>query len=184
MASDGAESPSMLARERGNKLYKEGNLAEGKWGLFWHAPSNSSTALTQANSIAISAAEKAYKEAAKLAPDDPSPLSNISAVLFEKGDYAASLVYLKKAITLSASEPQDSPKKRRLLNRAVKCHIHALNLQEAESALEALEVSGSDEAAGLREDVAQMRALWSSVPDIKVQRKLVLDRLPRYTPDL
>ncbi|KLU85106.1 hypothetical protein MAPG_04138, partial [Magnaporthiopsis poae ATCC 64411] len=156
MASDGAESPSTLAR----------------------------TALTRADSIAIFAAEKAYKEAAKLAPDDPSPLSNISAVLFEKGDYAASLVYLKKAITLSTSEPEDSSKKRRLLSRAVKCHIHALNLQEADSALEALEASGSDEAVGLRDDVAQMQALWASVPDIKAQRKLVLDRLPRYTPDL
>lgn len=153
-------------------------------GVSGKAPSNSSTALTRANSIAILEAEKAYKEAAKLAPDDPSPLSNISAVLFEKGDYAGSLAFLKKAITLSASEPQDSPKKRRLLSRAVKCHIHTLNLQEAGSALEALEASGSDEAAGLRDDVAQMQDLWASVPDIKVQRKLVLDRLPRYTPDL
>ncbi|KAL8404449.1 hypothetical protein RB594_009340 [Gaeumannomyces avenae] len=157
MASEGTESPSALARERGNKLYKEGNLAE---------------------------AEKACKEAAKLAPDDPSPLSNISAVLFEKGDYAASLVFVKKAIALSAAEPQDSPKKRRLLSRAVKCHIHGLDPQGVASALEALEASGSDKAATLQDDVAQMQALWASVPDIQVQRKLVLDRLPRYTPNL
>ncbi|KAL8376860.1 hypothetical protein RB595_007812 [Gaeumannomyces hyphopodioides] len=157
MASEGTESPSALARERGNKLYKEGNLAE---------------------------AEKAYKEAAELAPDDPSPPSNISAVLFEKGDYAGSLVFAKKAIALSASEPQDSPKKRRLLSRAVKCHIHALDLEEAASALDALEASGSDDAAAFRDDVAQTQALWASVPDIKAQRKLVLDRLPRYAPDM
>jgi hypothetical protein len=119
-----------------------------------------------------------------LAPEDPSPLSNLSAVLFEKGDYEASLAFIDKTLSLSASEPDDSPKKRRLLSRAVKCHLHTVNLTDAENALVSLEASGSDDVAELRHSLAQMKSLWASAPDPKVLRKQILDRLPRYAPDL
>ncbi|KAJ0329692.1 hypothetical protein COL922a_012788 [Colletotrichum nupharicola] len=59
-------------------------------------------------------AEKAYREAAALAPEDPAPWSNISAIKFEQGDYTSCLQNLEKALSLSSSEAKDEPKKQKL----------------------------------------------------------------------
>ncbi|KAF6832658.1 tetratricopeptide [Colletotrichum plurivorum] len=152
MASTGAVPESAAARERGNDLYRKGKFAE---------------------------AEKAYQEAAALAPEDPAPWSNISAIKFEQGDYASALKNLEKALSLSSSEPDDGPKKQKLLTRMAKCHLHSLSLEDAEQAVKSL----ADDASGkeLREALDGLQKTWFTSPDEGAFRKQVQDK-PEYYP--
>ncbi|KAJ0375722.1 hypothetical protein COL26b_006044 [Colletotrichum chrysophilum] len=93
MASASPPLESSAARERGNGFYRKGQFTE---------------------------AEKAYREAAALAPEDPAPWSNISAIKFEQGDYTSCLQNLEKALSLSSSEAKDEPKKQKLYTRMAK----------------------------------------------------------------
>ncbi|KAI8287173.1 hypothetical protein K4K60_012800 [Colletotrichum sp. SAR11_57] len=151
MASASPTSDSTAARERGNAFYRKGQFTE---------------------------AEKAYKEAASLAPEDPAPWSNISAIKFEQGDYAGSLKNLEKALSLSSAEPENGPKKQKLYTRMAKCHLHSLSLSKASQAVEAL----SDDASGkdLRASFKEMESLWSSALDAHKSWENIVDRLPRY----
>ncbi|EGG07380.1 uncharacterized protein MELLADRAFT_85814 [Melampsora larici-populina 98AG31] len=68
----------------------------------------------------FSNAIKAYKVAAALTPSDPAPLSNLSAVTFETGDYEKSVQFSTDALALLAEEPDDDPRKQKLLTRLTK----------------------------------------------------------------
>lgn len=91
-----AEKKSTEARNRGNDLYRK--------GLF-------------------DAATKAYFEALSLTPNDSAPLSNLSAVRFELGNYSASVVYAEKALKLLRGEADSSPKKQKLLSRLARAQL-------------------------------------------------------------
>ncbi|KAF6800163.1 tetratricopeptide [Colletotrichum musicola] len=149
MASTGAVPKSAAARERGNDLYRKGKFAE------------------------------AYQEAAALAPEDPAPWSNISAIKFEQGNYASALKNLEKALSLSSSEPDDGPKKQKLLTRMAKCHLHSLCLKDAEQAVKNL----ADDASGkeLRAALGGLQKTWSASPDGGAFGKQVQDK-PEYYP--
>ncbi|KAH8655855.1 hypothetical protein BX600DRAFT_515543 [Xylariales sp. PMI_506] len=129
MATTDASSASAEARAQGNEFYKKGRLLD---------------------------AEKAYKRAAALAPDDPLPLSNLSAVGFEKGHYLSSIGYAKKAIDLSKSEADDGAKKQKLLSRLA-------NIVWPHSG------EGEEEEDG---------------DDVNFHRRRIIDRLARYRPYL
>ncbi|KAF9878329.1 putative tetratricopeptide [Colletotrichum karsti] len=151
MASTSASPDSAAARERGNDFYRKGNFAE---------------------------AEKAYNEAASLAPEDPAPWSNISAIKFEQGDYSASLKNIEKALSLTASESDDEPKKQKLYTRMVKCHLHSNSLDSAEDAVKYLSRDAPSDS--LRASLEGMKKLLESAPDEDKLRKQTLDRVTRY----
>ncbi|KZL82187.1 tetratricopeptide-like protein [Colletotrichum incanum] len=118
---------STVARERGNSFYRQGLFAE---------------------------AEGAYKEAASLDPEDPTPWSNISAIKFEQGDYGAALKNLE-----------------------IFCHLHSLSLDDAEKVVKVL----SEDASGqsMRATLEDLRNLLQTSDDGELQKQ-VFDRLPRY----
>ncbi|EGG07424.1 uncharacterized protein MELLADRAFT_85823 [Melampsora larici-populina 98AG31] len=68
----------------------------------------------------LSKAIVAYKLAATLVPSDPTPLSNLSAAAFETGDYAKSVQYSTEALALLEQDPDDDPRKHKLLTRLTK----------------------------------------------------------------
>ncbi|KJZ70538.1 hypothetical protein HIM_10082 [Hirsutella minnesotensis 3608] len=143
------------ARALGNKLYRAGKLSE---------------------------AEQAYKTAASLAPHDSSPISNLSAVRYEMGDYRGAIAHIRNAISLNVSENDDSAKKDKLYGRLVKCFLHLLDLNSAEDAMSS--ISNSRLRTELYESVESMKALCVEIPDQSVLRRQVFDQLPRYKPCL
>ena len=123
----------------------------------------------------------AYKVAAALAPDDPIPVSNLSAVKYELGHYVEAAELAEKAIAMPSS---DQARRDKLLPRVAKCHLHELKIDEA---LAAAEKIAADE---IREPlVAELRAVKglmksATESDPTKARKDLLDRLPRYKPGL
>lgn len=111
-------------------------------------------------------------------PKDPRPVSNISAIKFEQGDYNASLSSLEKALSLYSDEPDESPKKQKLYTRMVRCHLHSLSPEKAADVTSML----VDEESGksLRSAAEEMQKLWSNMPKEATLRKQIIDRLPRY----
>ncbi|QPH11568.1 hypothetical protein C2857_003367 [Epichloe festucae Fl1] len=119
------------ARALGNALYRAGNLTQ---------------------------AEKAYKKAALLAPQDPSPISNLSAVKYEMGDYRAAIAYIQKAISLAVSgTDDDDAKKDKLYSRMAKSYLHLLDLHSAEEAISA--IGDGHVRAELHESAESIKAL-------------------------
>lgn len=75
------------------------------------------------------AAIEAYKEAAFLAPEDYAPLSNMSAVHFEMGQYNQAVEYAEEALQLLRSEPDDGPKKQKLHARIAKSLLYSMDFK-------------------------------------------------------
>ncbi|KAI8277373.1 hypothetical protein K4K56_000728 [Colletotrichum sp. SAR 10_98] len=155
MASSTPPLESSAARERGNGYYRKGQFTE---------------------------AEKAYREAAALAPEDPAPWSNISAIKFEQGDYTSCLQNLEKALSLSLSDAKDEPKKQKLYTRMAKCHMHLMSFEAAESAIESLGVDTSSQS--LKASLEDHKGLRDSVQDSDKLRTQTCDRVARYKASL
>ncbi|KAK4197909.1 tetratricopeptide [Triangularia verruculosa] len=156
MASTGDFYSSTEARQHGNELYKKGDL---------------------------SGAETSYQRAAKLAPNDPAPLSNLSSVKFEQGQYAAAVEYIHKAIELSKALPSDeaAEKKHQALHlRLAKCYVHECRFAEAEQALK--QVSDDRFGASVRStsDVLNAWRTCESSVDETEHRRNIINRLPRH----
>ncbi|KAI1766876.1 hypothetical protein GGR53DRAFT_528115 [Hypoxylon sp. FL1150] len=142
------------ARERGNQLYKE--------RLF-------------------SQAVEAYEKASRLAPGDPTPLSNLSAIHFETGRYADCVDSTAKALGLLQPGAETGALRQRLLVRQARAYLHQSKLDEAEKLLDHVEPDKDLESlrglvGGLREFDA-----FSSHP--KLVRELLL-QLPRTRPSI
>ncbi|KAI8243305.1 Hsp70-Hsp90 organizing protein 1 [Colletotrichum sp. SAR 10_96] len=155
MASSTPPLESSAARERGNGYYRKGQFTE---------------------------AEKAYREAAALAPEDPAPWSNISAIKFEQGDYTSCLQNLEKALSFSLSDAKDEPKKQKLYTRMAKCHMHLMSFEAAESAIESLGVDTSSQS--LKASLEDHKGLRDSVQDSDKLRTQTCDRVARYKASL
>ncbi|KAK8920159.1 hypothetical protein VCV18_007459 [Metarhizium anisopliae] len=106
-----ATDDAAKARALGNELYRAGKLLQ---------------------------AEKAYKTAASLAPHDPSPVSNLSAVRYEMGDYKGAIAYIRDAISLTVPETDHSAKNDKLYSRLVKCFLYLHDVDSAEMPCPAL----------------------------------------------
>ncbi|WDK21941.1 tetratricopeptide [Colletotrichum graminicola] len=117
------------------------------------------------------------EEAASLAPKDPAPWSNISAIKFEQGDYSTALDNIEKALSLSAEEPDSSPKKQKLYTRMAKCHLFSLSFDDAEKSVTSLHDDSS--AHAMRATLEDMHKI-SSMSSKGELRQQVLDRLPLY----
>ncbi|KAM7190192.1 hypothetical protein V8F20_009814 [Naviculisporaceae sp. PSN 640] len=144
---------AVQAREKGNAFYKQGKLAE---------------------------AEVAYKLASTLAPNDPAPVSNLSAVKFEMGDFEGAATFAAKALSLSENSTHD--RKDKLLVRLAKSHLHANNPAAGLEAAEQL--SHGAEKTNLVADLEFMLKLNAEGHDPLWERKQVISRLSRYRPCL
>ncbi|KAM3512042.1 hypothetical protein MY11210_004302 [Beauveria gryllotalpidicola] len=139
------------ARASGNEFYKAGQLAK---------------------------AEKAYQLAASLAPQDPAPVSNLSAVKYETGDYKSSITYIKQALALYAAGTKDAGKNDKLNARLAKCFLHLRDLSSVNDALAA--ISNQDIRVELSESLESALKLQAAVPDEYTLRRQIFDHVPRY----
>ncbi|THX57750.1 hypothetical protein D6D11_03085 [Aureobasidium pullulans] len=143
-----AEEKSTQARNRGNDLYRKGLFDD---------------------------ATKAYFEALSLTPNDPAPLSNLSAVQFELGNYSGSEVYAEKALKLLEDEEDTNVKKQKLFVRLAKAKI----LTSKDAALVATKVDSSVEKDKILKSMAMNIASKKSSSWSKI-----LDELSIYRPSL
>lgn len=143
-----AEEKSTQARNRGNDLYRKGLFDD---------------------------ATKAYFEALSLTPNDPAPLSYLSAVQFELGNYAGSEVYAEKALKLLEDEEDTNVKKQKLFVRLAKAKI----LTSKDAALVATKVDSSVEKDKILKSMAMNIASKKSSSWSKI-----LDELSIYRPSL
>ncbi|KAK1752247.1 tetratricopeptide [Echria macrotheca] len=155
MASIDCKVQADEARKRGNELYKLGKLTE---------------------------AEAEYKKAAKLDPQDPAPLSNLSSVKFELGHYAAAAAYILKALDLTGpaadGDQQTGRKRNTLYERLAKCYMHDSCFEEAEKIID--NVSDVTLQNSIRQTL-KVATEWPRAADaVMSYRSLVFDRIPRF----
>ncbi|KID83991.1 tetratricopeptide [Metarhizium guizhouense ARSEF 977] len=148
-----ATDAAAKARALGNEFYRAGKLLQ---------------------------AEKAYKTAASLAPHDPSPVSNLSAVRYKMGDYKGAIAHIKDAILLTVPETDNSAKNDKLYSRLVKCFLYLYDLDSAENAVSS--IGDAHLRAELDQAVRSIKALLAEALDESVLRRQLFDRIPRYKP--
>ncbi|KAJ3534692.1 hypothetical protein NM208_g7439 [Fusarium decemcellulare] len=158
------------ARALGNEFYRAGKLSEGKVSCTHMASQR----------LTYFQAEEAYKTAASLAPHDSSPVSNLSAVRYEMGDYRGAITYIRDALSLNVAEADDNVKKDKLYGRLAKCFLFLLDFSSAGDAITG--IGNGHLRAELYESVESAKALWVEVPDESLLRRQILDRIPRYKP--
>ncbi|KAH8594225.1 hypothetical protein B0O99DRAFT_181427 [Bisporella sp. PMI_857] len=144
-----ASRAALVARDRGNALYKAGNLT---------------------------AAEPAYTEAARLAPRDPRPLSNVSAVKFEMGNYIGAAIFAEKALKLLEHNP-DPVLKQKICVRLAKSYLHVKQYTQAKAAVSG--ITTSEERRQIELSAHVMEASDIQHPDAKSLWNTVIERLPQ-----
>ncbi|KAF2120022.1 hypothetical protein BDV96DRAFT_486077, partial [Lophiotrema nucula] len=79
-------------------------------------------------------AKACFREAARLAPKDPVPLSNLSAVEFELGNYIGCELFSQKALGLLAASDgeQNENLHEKLLLRSARAKLYSNKLEDAE----------------------------------------------------
>jgi tetratricopeptide (TPR) repeat protein len=175
---EGTATSAEEARKRGNDLYKQGKLKDGKQGVH---PKLYGLLLTQFP------AEAAFEQAASLAPDDPAPLSNLSSVQFELGNYDEAARLIQRSLALTKDVPGDEAadrKKQMLYARLGKCYMHDSKFEEAREVVEQVTDNELKAALGATIDVLAAWRSSSSSRDQATHRSLVFDRLPRFKPYL
>ncbi|CEJ86330.1 hypothetical protein VHEMI04076 [[Torrubiella] hemipterigena] len=155
MASQTGTDAATEARVLGNTLYKAGKLSQ---------------------------AEEAYKTAASLVPHHSSPVSNMSAVRYEMGDYRGAIAYINQVLALISDDTSDSGKKDKLYSRLAKCYLHLLEFIPAEDAISSID--SVDLRFELYESVESMKVLRAEAPDESALRRQVLDQISRFKPCL
>ena len=126
-----------------------------------------------------------YEKAAALAPDDPTPLSNLSSVKFELGEYSSAAEYILKALQLTQDDSDAAVRKKRTLHeRLAKCYIHERRFEQARTISD--EIGDGASADGILGGLEALSA-WTataSAEDAPAHPRLILDRLPRLMTNL
>ncbi|KAF2423074.1 hypothetical protein EJ08DRAFT_701344 [Tothia fuscella] len=143
-------------RLKGNTLYKEGKLPQAK---------------------------NAYLKCMKLDPSDPSPVSNISAVRFEMGDYTRSIKYANDALGLLKVQANSENDKKisRLEQRIAKSSI--FRKTSFGDQLESLVLKDPDEFHATSKLLSESNKIYSE-GGREALSQVVLERIPRYRPKL
>ncbi len=124
------------------------------------------------------------RSAARLAPKDALPFSNLSAVKFELGDYAGCILFSQKALTLLEEQaPEDgNPLREKIYLRLAKAYFYSLRLENSNAVLSS--VISEDSRADLSSSISRTIRLRNSYRDEGEFWRLILDRVPRYKPCL
>lgn len=95
------------------------------------------------------------------------------------GEYQAAAEFAQKSLSLTT---HDSPSRDRLYLRLARCHLHGLQIQQAQAALEKCnDLPGKGLIA---ESLTVAGGLNKTDIDVQTLRRCVFDRLPRYKPCL
>lgn len=118
-----------------------------------------------------------------MSPKDAVPLSNLSAVEFELGNYVGCSLFSQKALALlELQENKQDAMQQKICLRLAKAYLHTNKIDEA--ALVLSKVSPGEARSALERSVSAIQRLQKICPDEKASRKLLLDRIPRYRPYL
>lgn len=123
----------------------------------------------------IVAAQK-YREAAQLAPEDATPLSNLSAVFYEMGLYTKSINSVESALR----RPSVDGLRSKLRPRLIRSLLQAQRYDQADKALR--DPSGLVDDAILLSTVSQSKSM-SQISKHQAISKIIM-QLPRYMPTL
>jgi len=143
-------------------------------------PDSLTTRLTSLNNLA----EIAYKEAASLAPGDPLPLSNMSSVKFELGQFSAAIGFINESLALTPEGTDDVTTKRRretLYSRLIKCYLHESRYDAAKQVLD--QITDQNLKSSIHATLDGVSA-WTKGRDAGAHRSLALERVPRFKPYL
>ena len=121
-------------------------------------------------------------DAARLAPLDVKPVSNISAVNFEMGNYVGAAIFAQKALGMLDSEEDSSRSKQTLLLRLARASVYTRNLGTAEKTLK--RITGSVDESLLSAWISHTVKLSTQYPKTADFRLRVLDELPRFNPPM
>ncbi|KAF3070885.1 putative tetratricopeptide-like protein [Daldinia childiae] len=113
--------------------------------------------------------------------EDPSPLSNLSAVSFETGKYAECADFAEKALSLLITNPGHDPLKQKLLARQAKAYLHLSTPSRAEAILSQLKPG--EEANDLRKSVIELKKFETFHPQQGLLRERLV-QLPRLKPNI
>lgn len=122
----------------------------------------------------------AYNEASSLAPDDPGPISNLSALKFRIGHFEEAAGLAAKALSLSRDAAED--RKDKLNFRLAKSYLYANEISKSLAAAERL--VGTREQDSLVADLERLLRLEQHTSDKISAQKSIVMRLPRYRPRL
>jgi tetratricopeptide (TPR) repeat protein len=126
-------------------------------------------------------AQIAYAEAARLAPKSALPLSNLSAVSFEMGNYTDAILFIQSALSLLDTEPHPGIEQKLYL-RLAKAYLQSKKLNEARSAIS--NIKSEQDRRPLEQNLQAMVVLNALVLDDKALWGQVIERLARYRPAL
>ncbi|KAK9770006.1 putative DUF4470 domain-containing protein [Seiridium cardinale] len=132
-----ASTAASTARDRGNALYRAGKLT---------------------------AAETAYTEAARLAPKDPRPLSNVSAVKFEMGNYIGAAIFGEKALKILQNDP-DPTLEQKIRARLANSYLYARKPAQAKTAVS--EITAENDRDNLSSQCLPWRLQTENNPTLK-----------------
>ncbi|KAK8016833.1 hypothetical protein PG993_015022 [Apiospora rasikravindrae] len=148
-ASDAVQA-ALAARERGNAFYKSGDLIQ---------------------------AEAAYNQAIRLAPTDPRPLSNASAVKFEMGNYMGAAIFCEKVLKLLQSNP-DPDLEQKVRVRMGKSYMLARRPTQAAKAV-GTNLDASEDKRQIEQSIQAVEVSDQLFSDPAKLRGQLLDRLSR-----
>ncbi|TLD25588.1 hypothetical protein PspLS_05886 [Pyricularia sp. CBS 133598] len=134
--------------------------------------------------FSLDEAEKFFMEAAAFAPNDPSPIWNLSRVLYERGDYAGAELKVQEILRLLEGVVDGESKKPVCYLNIIFYQLYRRDILAARQTLQHLDDLNSNDASRLIHWLRQEEELYMSMPDMSKQRNLILDRLPRYKADI
>lgn len=119
-----------------------------------------------------------YNQAIDAAPNDPAPLSNLSAVYFELGHYASVVTASDRALELL----DDDVKRQKLVLRKVKSLVYLRNYERARQTAESLSKS-NDKLKLLASISSHLDSQKVAGGNDPVQAKIIT-HLPRFKPQM
>jgi Flp pilus assembly protein TadD len=124
-----------------------------------------------------------YQKAFALAPNDPTPLSNLSSIKFEQGQYRIAVEYILKSLSLASTKDAEADeaalrRKRTLYERLTKCYMHESRFDEAGKIVD--EIADEKLKKAVRSTLDALTAWTSSAKNLDEYRRTIFERLPRF----
>ncbi|KAK8132150.1 hypothetical protein PG999_000323 [Apiospora kogelbergensis] len=141
-------------------------------------PAQAALAERERGNALYKAAESAYNQAVRLAPTDPRPLSNATAVKFEMGNYIGAAIFCEKVLKLLQSKP-DPDLEQSVRVRMGKSYMLAKRPAQAAKAIGALPEASEDKRQ-IERSIQTAEASEKLFPDATKFRGEIRDRISRF----